>query len=56
MDIAGGQTPVRVMFALIDGDRAEAERILVASPRADFKTLITAFTTRRRGLKRSSPR
>ena len=33
MDIGGGQTPFRVMFALIDHDFAEAERVLAASPR-----------------------
>ncbi len=43
MDIAGGQTPVRVMFALIDGDYAEAEHILVASPRADFQDIDYSF-------------
>src|SRR5438067_3715994 len=33
MDVAGGQTPVRVMFALLDGNYAEGERVLAASPR-----------------------
>ena len=43
MDIAGGQTPVRVMFALIDGDRAEAERVLATSPRSDFQDIDFSF-------------
>ena len=43
MDIAGGQTPVRVLFALIDGERAEAERVLAASPRADFQDIDFSF-------------
>src|SRR4030095_10379998 len=43
MDIAGGQTPVRVMFALIDGDRAETERVLATSPRADFQDIDFSF-------------
>jgi tetratricopeptide (TPR) repeat protein len=43
LDVAGGQTPARVMFALIDGNRAEAERALGASPRADFQDLDFSF-------------
>jgi tetratricopeptide (TPR) repeat protein len=43
MDIAGGQTPARVMFALMDGDYAEAERILADSPRADFQDIDYSF-------------
>jgi TolB-like protein/Tfp pilus assembly protein PilF len=43
MDIAGGQTPVRVLFALIDGDRAEAERVLATSPRSDFQDIDFSF-------------
>jgi TolB-like protein len=43
MDIAGGQTPVRVMFALIDGNYAEAERVLAASPRKDFQDIDFSF-------------
>src|SRR5437867_13144814 len=43
MDIAGGQTPVRVMFALIDGDYAEAKRVLAASPRSDFQEYDFSF-------------
>jgi tetratricopeptide (TPR) repeat protein len=43
MDVAGGQTPVRVMFALLDGNYAEAERILAASPRPDFQDIDFSF-------------
>jgi len=43
MDVAGGQTPARVMFALIDGDHAEAERVLAASPRPDFQDIDFSF-------------
>jgi TolB-like protein/Tfp pilus assembly protein PilF len=43
LDVAGGQTPARVMFALIDGNRAEAERALAASPRADFQDIDFSF-------------
>jgi tetratricopeptide (TPR) repeat protein len=43
MDIAGGQTPARVMFALIDGDYAEAKRVLAASPRQDFQEIDFSF-------------
>jgi tetratricopeptide (TPR) repeat protein len=43
LDVAGGQTPARVMFALIDGNRAEAERVLAASPRADFQDIDFSF-------------
>jgi tetratricopeptide (TPR) repeat protein len=43
MDVAGGQTPVRVMLAAIDGNYAEAERVLVASPRKDFQDIDFSF-------------
>jgi TolB-like protein/Tfp pilus assembly protein PilF len=43
MDIGGGQTPVRVFLALIDGNFAEAERVLAASPRADFQDIDYSF-------------
>ena len=43
MDVAGGQTPVRVMFALIDNDGAQAERVLAASPRSDFQDIDFSF-------------
>ena len=43
MDVAGGQTPLRVMFALLDGNYAEAERVLADSPRADFQDIDFSF-------------
>src|SRR5947199_632480 len=43
MDVAGGQTPVRVMFALVGGDRAEAAGVLAASPRQDFQDIDFSF-------------
>ena len=43
MDIAGGQTPVRVMFAMIDRNYAEAERIVTNSPRLDFQEIDFSF-------------
>jgi serine/threonine-protein kinase len=43
MDIGGGQTPVRVWLALIDGNFAEAERVLAASPRQDFQDIDYSF-------------
>jgi TolB-like protein/Tfp pilus assembly protein PilF len=43
LDVAGGQTPVRVMFALIDGDHAKAEHFLSASPRSDFQEIDFSF-------------
>jgi len=43
MDIAGGETPVRMQFALLDGNYAEAERVLAASPRADFQDIDFSF-------------
>ena len=43
MDVAGGQTPVRVLFALIDGDYTEADRVLAASPRQDFQDIDFSF-------------
>jgi len=43
MDVAGGQTPVRMMFALLDGNYAEAKRILADSPRADFQDIDYTF-------------
>jgi len=43
MDVAGGQTPVRMLFALIDGDYTEADRILAASPRQDFQDIDFSF-------------
>ncbi len=43
LDVAGGQTPVRVMFALMDGDHAKAEDFLAASPRSDFQEIDFTF-------------
>ncbi len=43
MDVAGGQTPARSMLAMIDGNYAEAERFLAASPRQDFQDLDFSF-------------
>jgi TolB-like protein/Tfp pilus assembly protein PilF len=43
MDVAGGQTPVRVLLAMIDGNYAEAERVLAASPRKDFQDIDFSF-------------
>jgi TolB-like protein/Tfp pilus assembly protein PilF len=43
MDVAGGQTPARVMFALLDGNYVEAERVLAASPRPDFQDIDFSF-------------
>jgi TolB-like protein/Tfp pilus assembly protein PilF len=43
LDIAGGQTPVRMLFALLDGNNAEAEQVLAASPRPDFQDIDFSF-------------
>lgn len=43
MDVGGGQTPVRMLLALIDGNYAEAERVLAASPRQDFQDIDYSF-------------
>ena len=43
MDVAGGQTPARAMLAMIDGNYAEAERVLAASPRKDFQDIDFSF-------------
>ena len=43
MDVAGGQTPARVMLAIIDGNYAEAERVLAASPLQDFQDIDFSF-------------
>lgn len=43
MDIGGGQTPIRVFLALIDGNFAEAERVLAASRREDFQDIDYSF-------------
>src|SRR4029077_2476421 len=36
MDVAGGETPARVLMAMLDGNYAEADRALADSPRQDF--------------------
>jgi len=43
MDVAGGETPPRVMLAIIDGNFAEAERVLAASPRQAFQDIDFSF-------------
>jgi TolB-like protein/Tfp pilus assembly protein PilF len=43
MDVAGGQTPARAMLAMIDGNYAEAERVLAASPLQDFQDIDFSF-------------
>src|SRR5436309_2168714 len=43
MDVGGGQTPVRVLLALIDRDFTEAERVLAASPREAFQDIDYSF-------------
>ncbi len=43
MEVAGGITPARVWLALIDGNYAEAERVLAASPRDDFQDIDFSF-------------
>jgi TolB-like protein/Tfp pilus assembly protein PilF len=43
MDIGGGQTPIRVFLALIDGNFAEAERVLAASRREEFQDIDYSF-------------
>src|SRR5207253_4005182 len=43
MDIGGAQTPIRMLFALLDGNHAEAERVLAASPRPDFQDIDYSF-------------
>ena len=43
MEFAGGQTPNRVWMAILDGNYAEAERVLAASPRQDFQDIDFSF-------------
>src|SRR5438552_11212175 len=43
MDVEGGQTAVRMLFALLDGNYAEAERVLATSPREDFQDIDFSF-------------
>jgi len=43
LDVGGGQTPLRMLVALIDGNFAEAERVLAISPREDFQDVDFSF-------------
>ncbi|MGI8891699.1 MAG: hypothetical protein ACR2G0_13070 [Chthoniobacterales bacterium] len=43
LDIGGGETPVRILLALIQHDYAGAERILAASPRDTFQEVDFSF-------------
>jgi len=43
MEFAGGQTPARAWMAMLDGNYAEAERVLAASPRQDFQDIDFSF-------------
>ena len=43
MEFAGGQTPARVWMTMMDGNYAEAERVLAASPRQDFQDIDFSF-------------
>jgi tetratricopeptide (TPR) repeat protein len=43
MDFGGGQTPVRVLFAIVDHDYAGANRLLDLSPRDEFQTIDFSF-------------
>ncbi|MGB8805622.1 MAG: hypothetical protein WCC93_11905, partial [Chthoniobacterales bacterium] len=43
LDVGGRQTPERILLALIDGNYAEAERVLAASPRQDFQDIDFSF-------------
>ena len=52
MEFAGGHTPFRVWMAMLDGNYAEAERFLAASPREDFQDVDLSFYFRKVGTKR----
>jgi len=43
MELAGGHTPYRVLIAMLDGNYAEAERVLSNSPRRDFQDVDFSF-------------
>src|SRR5262249_10760764 len=43
MEFAGAQTPARSWMAMLDGNYAEAERVLAASPRQDFQDIDFSF-------------
>ncbi len=44
MEFAGGQTPARAWMAMLDGNYAEAERLLATSPRHDFQDIDIDFS------------
>jgi TolB-like protein len=43
MEFAGSQTPARAWMAMLDGNYAEAEGVLAASPRQDFQDIDLSF-------------
>jgi TolB-like protein/Tfp pilus assembly protein PilF len=43
MEFAGGQTPIRVWIAMLDGDYTQAEKLLADSPRKDFQDIDFSF-------------
>jgi tetratricopeptide (TPR) repeat protein len=43
MEFGGGQTPIRVWMAMLDGNYPEAERVLAASSRQDFQDVDFSF-------------
>src|SRR5213595_3461274 len=43
MEFAGGQTPARSWMAMLDGNYAEAERVVAASSRQDFQDIDFSF-------------
>ena len=43
MEFAGGQTPFRAWMSILDGNYAEAERVLAASSRQDFQDIDFSF-------------
>jgi hypothetical protein len=49
LDIQGGDTPWRIMFALVDRDYERAAAVLARSPRATFRMWTCRFTIRARG-------
>ena len=52
MELGGGQTPSERWMAMIDGNYAEAERVLAASPREDFQDIDFSFYYPKVGFKR----
>ena len=43
LDVGGGETPMRLMLALVDRDYNGARKILAASPRSDFQEVDFSF-------------